>query len=140
MKIIDCEKKGNVVRFYLGNDNLKEWYGDDWDDTPYEHNCGGAYDDFVKAAVDIAFPYDYIVCEPKDDWHYDNSPYCRNDFVKRRVPCIAYLKVDTGKYWDDSFSAIIPDEKCRKIYFGDSYESLTELCDGEICMIGYKEF
>ena len=29
MKIIDFEKKGNVVRFYLGDNDLKEWYGDD---------------------------------------------------------------------------------------------------------------
>lgn len=30
MKIIDFERKGNLVRFYLGDDDLVEWYGDDW--------------------------------------------------------------------------------------------------------------
>ena len=30
MKIIDFEKKGNVVRFYVGSDNLENYYGDDF--------------------------------------------------------------------------------------------------------------
>ena len=46
LKIIDFEKKGNVVRFYYGKDSLKEWYGDDWDDRPYEHNAGEVYHRF----------------------------------------------------------------------------------------------
>ena len=28
MKIIDFTRKGNVVRFYLGEDNLENWYGE----------------------------------------------------------------------------------------------------------------
>ena len=35
MKVIDFERKGNVIRFYLGKDDLTEWWGDDWNDTPY---------------------------------------------------------------------------------------------------------
>ena len=26
MKILDWDKKGNVVRFYIGDDNLDYWY------------------------------------------------------------------------------------------------------------------
>ncbi|MCR2051054.1 hypothetical protein NSB25_27950 [Acetatifactor muris] len=37
MKIIDWERKGNVVRFALGKDGLDDWDGDDWYKTPYEH-------------------------------------------------------------------------------------------------------
>ena len=29
MKIIDFDKKGNIVRFYLGIDSIENWYGDD---------------------------------------------------------------------------------------------------------------
>lgn len=29
MKIIDFERKGNLVRFYLGDDDLAEWWGDE---------------------------------------------------------------------------------------------------------------
>ena len=43
MKIIDFECTGNVVRFYLGKDNEKDYHGDDWNDTPYECNAGTVY-------------------------------------------------------------------------------------------------
>ncbi len=39
MKIIGWERKGNVVRLALGKDDLNDWSGDDWNDTPYEHNA-----------------------------------------------------------------------------------------------------
>ena len=78
MKIIDFEKKGNIVRFYLGektedwgwtNPEYKDYtgetpswlkpkdtyYGDDWDDAPYEHNAGQVYEEFIKGQKDIAF-------------------------------------------------------------------------------------
>ena len=38
MKIIDSELKGNVVRFYLGED--PDFFGDDWNHYPYEDNAG----------------------------------------------------------------------------------------------------
>lgn len=44
MKIIDFERKGNLVRFYLGDDDLHDWSGDDWNDTPYEYNAGQVYE------------------------------------------------------------------------------------------------
>ena len=34
MKLLDLERKGNVVRFFLGADDLEKWWGDDWDDAP----------------------------------------------------------------------------------------------------------
>lgn len=43
MKIIYWEKKGNVVRFYLCAADLKDWGGDDWSNTTYEHNAGGLF-------------------------------------------------------------------------------------------------
>lgn len=36
MKIIGWERKGNVVKFALGDNHLKDWSGDDWNDAPYE--------------------------------------------------------------------------------------------------------
>lgn len=43
------------MRFYLGDDNLTEWYGDDWDDTPYECNAGEVYGEYVKGYRDVVF-------------------------------------------------------------------------------------
>lgn len=64
MKIIDFERKGNLVRFYLGDDDLVEWYGDDWNDTPYEHNAERVYDEYIKGYCDMMFPFDDLVLEP----------------------------------------------------------------------------
>ena len=64
MKIIDFERKGNLVRFYLGDDDLVEWYGDDWGDTPYEHNAERVYDEYIKGYCDMMFPFDDLVLEP----------------------------------------------------------------------------
>lgn len=106
-QIIDIARKGNVVRLYLGektekwgwtNPNYKdytgktpEWleptytfYGDDWDDTPYEHNAGLVYDYFIKGTKDLFFPFNTVLLMPEDG--ILNSEYCKDDFVDRKVP------------------------------------------------------
>lgn len=64
MKIIDYELKGNVVRFYLGKSTLTNYYGDDWDDAPYDSNAGCVYSEYIAGTADIAFPFDALVLEP----------------------------------------------------------------------------
>lgn len=83
MQIIDFERKGNVIRFYLGDDSA-EYYGDDWGDRPYQHNAGPVYDRFVKGYVDLNVPFDYDVIEPADN----SDMYSKDDMVNRAVPCI----------------------------------------------------
>lgn len=109
MEIIDFERKGNVVRFYLG-EKTEEWgwtnpdykdytgktpdwlkpsnnyYGDDWDDVPYEHNAGRVYPEFVKGYKDIVIDFDDVVLEPFD-LGYSIS---KEDMANRQpdVPCI----------------------------------------------------
>lgn len=124
MKIIDCELKGNVVRFYLGDKDAKfgwtnpnykyedgttpdwlkpsdDFYGDDWDDAPYEHNCGTVYSWFVKGYKDIAFDFDDVIMEPSDN--YINSNYCRDDFKERKVPLFIVIPKDIyDKYYCDA--------------------------------------
>lgn len=55
MKIIDFEKKGNVVRFYLGADDCFDYWGDDWNDAPYDCNGGNVYHNFVIGHKDMFF-------------------------------------------------------------------------------------
>jgi hypothetical protein len=86
LKIIDWDRKGNVVRFYLGSADLKDWWGDDWDDVPYEHNAGTVYSEFVTTTIDIAFPFDVQVCEP--DEGQVNSPYSKDSFKTKKVPIL----------------------------------------------------
>ena len=119
MKIIDFDKKGNVVRFFLGRDDLTEWYGDDWNDTPYEHNAGLVYDNYISGYVDIAFDYECLVLEPRDDWHNQgNSRWCKKDMIKRRVPCIIIVP-PSEKTFDDDFSSYVGNANVIRCYFGD---------------------
>ena len=87
MFLIDFEKKGNVIRLYFGEDD--QYWGDDWDDAPYEHNAGQVYDKFVKCYTDYAFPLNYFVTEPADDYRYrGNSPYSKQSMRDERCPCL----------------------------------------------------
>ena len=122
MKIVDFERKGNVVRFYLGDDNLEDWYGDDWDDVPYEHNAETVYDEYVKTYKDIAFNFDDMVLEPADDWtNNGNSSWSKNDMVARRVPCIIVVPREKQDY-SDCFSHYVGMDGIVKYYFGDKME------------------
>ena len=122
LKVIDFERKGNVVRLYLGVGT--DYWGDDWDDVPYEHNAGMVYDEYIKGYVDVAFPFNMLVCEPSDDWT-GNSRWSKDDMKKRKVPCIVVTDDN------DNFSTAMADESSRKIYFGDTAESLMS-CGGAI--------
>lgn len=151
MQIIDFEKKGNVVRFYLGektsewgwtrsdykqlhNGQLKtpDWlkpsdiyYGDDWDDRPYEHNAGKVYSEFIKGYVDVAFDFDDLVLEPCDGDFY-NSAYCKEDMVNRIVPCIIVVPKSIVKdNWSTDFTYWIGCEGIKRYYFGDEMNDNT---------------
>ena len=130
MKIIDFARRGNVVRFFLGKNELKEWWGDDWDDTPYEHNAGPVYDRFVSGHVDIAFPFDYLVLEPCDGEH--NSPYCKEDMINRTVPCLITVPKDVvgnSWYWE-SFEPWAGAAGIIKCCFGDRIDTMKDTEDG----------
>ena len=121
MKIIDFDKKGNLVRFFLGDDDCHDYYGDDWDDSPYEHNAGRVYDEFIKDHVDVVFPYNFVVNEPSEDWrNQGNSPWCKDDMRDRKVPCIIAAKPSDDEWHsDDEFNYWLAQDSTIKIYFGD---------------------
>lgn len=143
MQIIDFERKGNVVRFYLGektedwgwtrsnytrpDGSIPDWlkpsdkyYGDDWDDRPYEHNAGRVYDEFIKGYIDMAFNFDDLVLEPCDGEF--NSSWSKEDMVARRIPCLIIVPKELHKdLFRDNFIdwAGSDDYRIKKYYFGD---------------------
>lgn len=128
MKIIDFKRKGNVVRFYLGKDSLKDWYGDDWDDVPYEHNAEQVYSEFISDIIDIAFPFESLVLEPQDDWHNNgNSEYCKNDMVARKVPCIIVVPSNLVEDYSENFHHYALMDGVTKFYFGDNIENVKNM-------------
>ena len=122
MKIIDFERKGNVVRFYLGADELESWNGDDWDDMPYEHNAGRVYDAFVAGYHDMVVPFDYAVMEPRDGQL--NSRWSKQSMVSRLVPCIIIVPDELVKrlWHSDDFNDYVGAADVKRIYFGDKLE------------------
>lgn len=137
MKIIDFERKGNVVRFYLGADNLKEYYGDDWDDRPYDCNAGKVYDEYIGGHVDIVFPFDYMVLESSDDWDGNNA--CKDDMVARILPCIIAVppEVYGDDYWSESFRHWVGADNILKFYFGDNMDRYEN--NSTVVLSGNKE-
>ena len=143
MKVIDFERKGNVVRFYLG-EKIEDWgwtrsdykrsdgttpdwlkpsdkyYGDDWDDRPYEHNAGQVYEEFIKGYKDVAFDFDDLVLEPANGAWNSNSRWSKEDMIARRVPCIIAVPKEVHQdSWDDAFDTWAGADGVKKFYFGD---------------------
>ena len=128
MKIIDFYIKGNQVKFYVGADNCKDYWGDDWDDRPYEHNAGSVYDDFVLGYFVKNFDFDDIVTEPANGAYYGNSHYSKEDMKNRKVPCVCVLPkefVEPYTYYD-SFYDIVTNENSIKYFFGDKVDETKE--------------
>lgn len=123
LKIIDFEKKGNVVRFYLGDENDQDYWGDDWDDKPYDCNAGTVYDQYIKGHVDISFPFDDLVFEPADQWN-DNVNVSKEDMKNRKIPCIIDVPGELVKdsYGGDTFTDWVGAKGIKKYYFGDKLD------------------
>lgn len=121
MKIIDFEAKGNVIRFYLGENNCTDYWGDDWDDAPYEHNASTVYEKYCGGYADIFVDWELSVLTPDKDWHYQmNSPFCKKDFKNRKAPCIIISRSDN--WLEECYSEKLGDDSTIKFYFEDKME------------------
>ena len=125
MKVIDFQRKGNIVRLFLGKDDLKDWGGDDWNDAPYEHNAGGVYPEYITGYLDFAVPFNGIVLEPADGMC--NSPWSKDDMKNGKCPMLIILLENDGAIWDEDFSCVLANRKTKKIYMGDPVEKVKEL-------------
>jgi hypothetical protein len=124
-KIIDFERKGNVVRFYLGADDCSDYWGDDWNDAPYDCNAGTVYDEYVTGVKDVAFPFDSLVLEPSSESYGASRYFSKEDMKKRVTPCIIVVPKDVhGEKWAYGFDDWIGADNIKKIYFGDPAEVL----------------
>lgn len=147
MKIIDFSRKGNLIRFYLGeydeewgwvnkeykdgSGNRPRWLkpvhtyeGDNWDKLPYEIYAGRVYDEYIKGYKDIIVPFDDLVIEPCQA--IDQYKWTKEELRDRMVPCIIIVKKE---YIDDDLEYVMPnfalaleDTRTTKYYFGDELE------------------
>lgn len=119
-KVLDFELDGSrFVRLYLGAPDCTDYWGDDWDDTPYEHNAGTVYPQYVTHVMDIALPCETVVIEPcAGHW---NSPYCKGDMKARRIPCLVFT-TDKDKWGGDfeTFEAALASPNAMLVHMGDN--------------------
>lgn len=127
MKIIDFERHGHLVRFYLGDDADETFWGEDWDERPYDkQEDNKVYENHIMGHRDVVFPFDAIVCEPCDG--HMMSRRSKRDMKGRRVPCIAVMFqefFDDDEYtwlYHDDFDMIASDARSVKFFFGDAME------------------
>ena len=84
--IIDACWKGRELRIYFGS-SVEEVTGDDFDDVPYESNCGIVYPEFVKCVLDALVLPGYEIRDPASELDcYENSTLSRNDFKTGKIP------------------------------------------------------
>lgn len=129
LKIIDFIRKGNQVKFLLGDKDLKDWHGDDWDGKPYEHNAGTVYSEFVKGEKVFTFDFDDAVLEPCSGDY--NSCYSKDMMKNRQIPCVVVVDKSIAEkefnYWglDDvpyrDFAGA-DNPLIKKFFFGDLIE------------------
>lgn len=139
MKIIDFEKKGNVVRFYLGKDDCDNYWGDDWNDEPYEYNAGSVYDEYIKGYLDVAFNFNYYVFEPCDDWKNDRLYFSKEDMKENKIPCIVAVPEELIGCSNDRYIEWIGSnsEKIVKFYFNDKLDKIYKSADAS-CILTMK--
>ena len=162
--VIDIAQKGNVVRFYLGKKEGKwgwtnpdyrdgdgkvpDWlrpsdtyYGDDWDDAPYQHNAGPVYDEFIRGFIDISFPYDCTLITSVDDADY-TPKYTMNDVVDGKIPALLVFPA-TFNPWQhrdydnypgglfDQYKNCTDTKIVERIYLGDGIDRLLDISKRE---------
>lgn len=134
MQIIDFKRKGNLVRFYLGDVNDNGFWGNGWNERPYEAQSNNSvYDKYIKGVRDIVFPFDAIVCEPSDGHKF--SRRSKRDMKGRRCPCIvvmmpdAFDKDEYSWVYIDDFDLCAGDGRSVKFYFGDRMRASNEITE-----------
>lgn len=122
LKIIDFDITGNGVRLYLGQSTCNDYYGDDWNDVPYEHNAGMVYDAYIVTTAELHASLDLQVLLPEDDYSYmGNSPYCKDMFKNRQAP---FMIITKNSDWDYKYSNALEENsnEDKFFYFNDLFE------------------
>ena len=115
MKLIDYELFGNVVRFYVGAEDLTDWYGDDWDDRPFEDNAGSVYDEYVTGYIDVAWNGDFVVSEPAGLY------FSKDDMKARKIPMVAVALILPDTYrWEYDYKTVVSSPNVARFYMGDN--------------------
>lgn len=78
-----CYIEDNLAYF---TNNLKEQWGDDWDDKPYEHNAGPPYENDKFKLTKLVFQSEL---ETPAERFGINSPYSVQDINDKNTPWLS---------------------------------------------------
>ncbi len=124
--------------------DIKDYWGDDWNDAPYEHNAGRVYERYVQMKVHYK-PFNCIAVQPCDI-HDPNSKWCKEDFKKERTPCLLLVphslleeldlsekhttNNDLIREYDDwykfTYDKFLGREGVTEIYFNETFDSISK--------------
>lgn len=111
--LIDACWRGNALRLYFGY-SVEEIWGDDFDDVPYESNCGLVYSEYVKCVLDVLIPFNYTITDIADNLYYENSKYSRSDFKTGKIPL----------FWITDYG--LDKQEDMKFYMGNKKETVVD--------------
>lgn len=132
MKIIDWETKGNVIRFYLGEEDDVCYWGDDWDNASFLHNAGLVYGNYVEGVAEIYVPFGCVVHNPTDE----EQVITKEDFKEMEYPCLIVTDTyevlyDREDYW--KYANMNPEYSyARYFYLNDRLEPGTYVLSEDI--------
>lgn len=116
------------------SNRYEDAYGDDWDDSPYEHNAGIVYGRYVDYELVIHLGYDTALLFPCDGT--DNSMWCREDMRDDTVPLFVMLDEKTSaayaKDWrldEFPYAFAIGLRDAHRFYFGDALGDVLGMLD-----------
>lgn len=127
LKIIDVKLKNNIVYFYLGQKNVMDYKGDDWDDTPYELNAETVYDEYVEKILVAYYFENIVILEPCSNI-YNGAEYTKLQMKKRLIPCCGISEPTDGQSWEyeTMFNTLAENEKSVAFFFEDEAIKIIE--------------
>lgn len=121
LKIIDFQQFGHVIKLYLGD--CDDYWGDDWNDRPYEHNAETVYDKYVKGTIEIPIQTHIGITTPEDDYVYrGNSPFSKEDF-KNGIP---FMVIGEETNWSFDYHIEVARPQNVVLHYNDPINEVLE--------------
>jgi hypothetical protein len=129
LKLIDLDRTESGFRAFFGKKDCDDYWGDDWNDKPYEHNAGEVYDRYVERTVDFNIPFGCKAYMPCDGEY--NSPWSKEDFKNMATPILIVVPksiADKEMYsWsNDDYKSWVGTKGVVRFYLEDSKEEVVE--------------
>lgn len=122
LSVIDFEKSGNQIIFYLGvidKNNMPT--GEDWHKPSYEF-ASRVYNEYIKGELRVSIPPEWCAMEPIDNC---NSDACsKNALQEGKSACILLSPERVTNFWD-----ALKYRETKKIFFGDSADSVLRIVE-----------